>query len=154
MPSSFHYCHRTFPGCSCSEYSRSSICLHESLGGGILKKLYLQCSGSHRIILTILHRTLCDALIFCDNNLVIQDFRFRSRIILIKIIGCRNGESLVHMLFTMAGFLLFVIILIIRQSNGQFGGITLITLTTNSFFYWGDNSVQYSQLFERSIYFL
>ena len=155
MPWYYQYCHITSPGCSCSEYPPSWLWLNDLLEQKFLYTAFdIQCSGDHRMMLDILPRNLYATLIFSDYNLFLQDFCFRSCITLIKISGCRHGNSLVHRLYTMGGFLFSIILSIIWLINSQFKGLTSLTLTTKYFFSWGEYSLQYSQLFEVYRYFL
>ena len=75
-------------------------------------KFGIQCSGDRRMILAIFPRTICATLIFIDDNLVLQDFHFRSHIIRIKISGFRHVNSLVNRIFTVGGLLLSILLLI------------------------------------------
>ena len=64
------------------------------------------------MVLDLIPITLITKLIFDNDNLILQDFPFKTFIVPIQTILHIHGDSLVHRLFNVGGLLFFVVILI------------------------------------------
>ena len=80
--------------------------------------------------------------LFGDNHLVLQELWFCYHIILIKIIIYRHGDSLVHSLFLMVWYILFIILLIGWRRNIQFRILASLKLTIKYLCSWGESIIQ------------